>query len=289
MTPKLDGWSSVLYVIKEMNNGRNPTRRNRNIGTAKQGHGQNNKLTIPQPWDTDLSFYERIDSPKKQEIAIQGTKVTVITEALKKGYFYSCTSSDVQRILNHLPKDDLEDFEYIIFRQPKKKESILSAVWGRLIYSFEFEGAYGPAIIIEATPKWKTYTYPKKQSVEDALEFELLKKDGMVFKESKRDFVADIDESVIRSVQLYRTLLHEVGHYVHYLDVVQRPEKEDEEIDEREARIDTYFKVPKPEKESFANRYAVEMKLRLTKRGVIPFDKIEDIQSIQATSESHCV
>ncbi|WP_405564755.1 hypothetical protein [Polaribacter sp. Asnod6-C07] len=27
----------------------NPTRRNRNIGTAKQGYGQDNKLVVPYP------------------------------------------------------------------------------------------------------------------------------------------------------------------------------------------------------------------------------------------------
>lgn len=257
-----------------MNGGWNPTRRNRNIGTKKQGHGQNNCLTIAQRSDTGLSFYERITAPSKGEIEVQGTKITVVTEALKDGYFYSCTSRDVQKIFNHLPKEDLEGLRFIIFRQPKRKEAILSAVWGRLIYSFEFEGEYGPAIIIEATPKRDFYTYPKKQSVEEALEFDLLKKDGMHFKEMKRDFIAHIDESVIRCVQLYRTLLHEVGHYVHYLNVVQRSGNVDEDFEALEARHDVYFKIPTSEKESFANCYAVEMNQRLTKLGVLPFDRI---------------
>ncbi len=259
-----------------MNNVRNPIRRNRNIGTSRQGHGQNNKLAIPQPCDTFLWFYERLDSPKRLDIIVHGVKIRVLVELLKKGYSYSCTPHDVQRILNSIPKEDLEDIGYIVFRQPKKKEAILSSVWGRLIYCFEFEGIYGPAIIIEATPEWRTYSYPKKQSVDQALEFELLKKDGMSFKESRRDYVASIDDEVIGSVQLYRTLLHEVGHYVHYLDVVQRPCKEDEQAKEWEARSDAYFQIPKSEKESFANRYAVEMRRKLAIVGVIPFGRIED-------------
>lgn len=259
-----------------MNNGWNPTRRNRNIGTAKQGHGQNNKLTIPQPRDTSRCFYERLDAPKKEEIVVHGSKIQVVTEKLKNGFSYSCTPSDVKRILNRLPKEDLEGLEYIVFRQPKKKESILSAVWGRLIYYFEFEGDYGPAIIIEATPAWKTFTYPKKQSVDETLEFELLKMDGMEFKESKRAYVADVDESVIRSVQLYRTLLHEVGHYVHYLQVVKRPQKEGAEVEDLDARTEAYFNLSKSTKENFANRYAVEMKQKLTELKVIPFERIVD-------------
>jgi len=30
--------------------GRNPTRRNRNTGTAKQGHGQDNRHRLPRAW-----------------------------------------------------------------------------------------------------------------------------------------------------------------------------------------------------------------------------------------------
>jgi len=37
---------------------KNPIRRNRNIGTAKQGFGQNNKLKIPSPFGTLQAFYE---------------------------------------------------------------------------------------------------------------------------------------------------------------------------------------------------------------------------------------
>ena len=258
-----------------MQNGRNPTRRNRNIGTSKQGYGQSNELTIPQPCDTDLYFYERMESPVKEEMTVQGLRIQVVIETLKEGYFYSCTPGDVEKILNHVPWKDFENFGYIVFRQPKKKEIILSSVWGRLVYSFDFEGSRGPAIIIEAIPNWQTFSYPKKQSVEEALEFELLKKDGMNFKESKRAFVADVDESVIRGVQLYRTLLHEIGHYVHYLDVVERPHSLGGEEQGWEARRERYFKIPKSEKEFFANRYAAEMKQRLTSSGVIPFERIE--------------
>ena len=35
-------------------------------------------------------------------------------------------------------------------RQPKRKEEIISPVWGRLIYSYEFENDYCPAIILDA-------------------------------------------------------------------------------------------------------------------------------------------
>jgi len=50
----------------------NPTRRNRNIGTAKQGHGSNNKLTIPSPCVVSKDFYERLGSYEKVERLING-------------------------------------------------------------------------------------------------------------------------------------------------------------------------------------------------------------------------
>ena len=37
-----------------------PIRRNRHIGTSKQGYGQNNKLSIPQPALVFKTFYERL-------------------------------------------------------------------------------------------------------------------------------------------------------------------------------------------------------------------------------------
>ena len=201
--------------------------------------------------------------------------IPVIVEELKEGYYYSCTEQDVERMLNHTPAEDLQAFGVIVFRKPKRKESLLSPVWGRLIYSFEFKDNHRPAIIIEAMPRWNTLHFPKKQSVDDKLEFELLKLDGLKFKESKRDFVADIDPNTIRNIQLYRTLLHEVGHYVHYLEVVERPRKYAEDQEVQDNRREHYFSISKNEKEIYANDYASNLKRNLMRIGVVPFDRIE--------------
>ena len=45
---------------------RNPTRRNRNIGTENQGFSQNNKLTISSPYGNLKSFYERLENYEKE-------------------------------------------------------------------------------------------------------------------------------------------------------------------------------------------------------------------------------
>lgn len=249
--------------------GQDNTKRNRNIGTAKQGHGQNNMLSIPQPWDTTKFFYERFQGVNLETIIVHGRELTVVIEDLSEGYYYSFSAKEAEIILDNLPKKDLVDFGLLIFRQPKKKERILSSVWGRLIYSYEFRGEYLPAIIIEATPENKDFTFPKKQSVERRQEFELLKKDGLVFEMGKREYVAVADKEKIKSIQLHRTLLHEVGHYVHYLEVVERPGDPEEEYELREKRYDAYFSIPSNDKEAFANKYAVEQKRRLQKAEII--------------------
>ena len=258
-----------------MRNGRNPTRRNRNIGTSKQGYGQDNKLRIPQPWDTCLTYYERLSNYEKFTLKVHGKELLFVVEQLNSQFYYSCTAGDAQKVLNAIPKNDLQDLGLIVFRQPKKKERILSPVWGRLIYSMEFEEKFYPAIIIEAFPKINEFKFPKKQSVDSKLEFELLKNDGLVFEEQKRNFVAKIDMDIVRNIQLYRTLLHEVGHYVHYYEVVESINCDTDEYEEWSARWEKYLAIPSPEKEKYANNYAVRMKGNLLNSSLIPFDRID--------------
>ncbi len=255
--------------------GWNPNKRNRNIGTTKQGHSRDNELTIPQPTDTLRSFYERFDGAQTSTFSLHGREIPVISENLKEGFYYSCTPADVEHILNHLPAEDLAEFGMVIFRQPKKKERILSPVWGRLIYSVEFKNDYYPAIILEALPDTGEYSFPKKQTPEDKKEFELLQADGLNFKLQKREYLAEINPEIARSIQLYRTLLHEVGHYVHYLATVERPGKEDEEYEEWEQRDSFYFNIAATEKENYANNYATRAKKMLIEKGIIPFAKKE--------------
>ena len=63
---------------------RNQTRRNRNIGTCKQGHGKNNSFTIPQPADTLKYFYERFDDAHTETIIVHNKQLPVIVEKLNK-------------------------------------------------------------------------------------------------------------------------------------------------------------------------------------------------------------
>ncbi|MFB6320814.1 hypothetical protein [Saccharicrinis sp. FJH54] len=255
---------------------RDATRRNRNIGTAKQGHGKDNELTIPQPALTLRSFFERLDNYNKIPRTINGHDFLFVVEQTRESSKHACTINDISKIIENIPTEDYGDLKLIILRQAKRKEETMSSVWGRLIYSYEFEGDYFPAIVIEAIDFDRKFKWTKKLSVDSQKELEKLKEDGHKIVDDKRHFVADYEIDNVRTTQLYRTLIHEFGHYVHYLEFVERPGTDDEEYEEWEKRYDLYFKLPKSEKEKFAHNYADKIKSELIEKKIIPFEKIED-------------
>lgn len=254
----------------------NPTRRNRNIGTAKQGYGQNNELVVPYPAVQMKSFFERLSEYKIVKKEINGHPFRFVVETTRKNSFHACTIEDIEKILIQIPKKDYGDLELIILRQPTRKEETLKPVWGRLIYSYEFENDHQPAVIIEAVDLDRTFVCPKKLSIDSQKELERLKDDGHKIKMGQRFYEAEYEIENIRATQLYRTLPHELGHYVHYLEVVERPGIDDEKFEEWEKRVDYHHRLPISEKEVFAHSYADKLKKELKEKGIIPFDRIVD-------------
>ena len=250
---------------------RNPTRRNRNIGTAKQGFGQNNKLTIPQPCGVLKSFYERLVDYKKIKSVINGHEFLFVVEQTRTDCKHSCSVADIETIIEQIPREDYGELKLIVLRQPKRKEEVLSPTWGRLIYSYEFEKDYFPAIILDAIDLTRKFKWKNNLSIDDQKELEKLIEDGHKIENTGRHFVADYELEYVRNTQLYRTLPHEFGHYVQYLDFVERPASADEDYEVWEARQYKYFEIPKAEKEKFAHRYAYNLKTELIRRKIIPF------------------
>lgn len=241
----------------------NPTRRNRNIGTSKQGYSQNNKMSIPWPAIIEKDFYERLGYFEKIYREVNGKPYTFIIEETRQNSKHACSVADIEGILELIPVEDLEGLSLIVFRQPKRKEETLSSVWGRLIYSYAFEDDFQPAIIIEAIDYSKKLKWSKKLSIESQKELDRLIVDGHRFVDTRRSYEAEYEIDNVRNTQLYRTLLHEIGHYVHYLSIVVRPGTE-ENLEEWEKRHDYYFSLPSVEKEQFAHNYA-EQKKKLIK------------------------
>ena len=142
-----------------------------------------------------------------------------------------------------------------------------------------------PAIIIEAIDYSKSFKWTKKLSPDSQNELERLRADGHQITSDKRYFTAEYELANVRQTQLYRTLLHEFGHYVHYLEFVERPGTDEEDFEEWEKRDDNYFKLSKAEKEKFAHTYADNLKKELTENGIIPFDRIENKETEPNTLE----
>ncbi len=293
---------------------RSPTRRNRNIGTSKQGHGQENELIIPPPAIESKSFFERLGKHQIVKRIINNHTFRFLIEETRKTSFHACTVDDIEKIIKHIPKEDYGDLELIILRQPTRKEENLNPAWGRLIYSYEYENDYFPAIIIEATDLERKLRWGKKLSIEAQKELERLKNDGHKIVIGKRFFETKYTMENIRNTQLYRTLLHEFGHYAHYQNIVLKPleglksilDKLDLQIDKNDTattnelfsewestfddyhmRIERnenkYFSIISTEKETYAHNYAERLKAKLLEKNNIPFDKIIDEQKI--TSE----
>ena len=107
----------------------NPTRRNRNIGTAKQGYGQDNKLVVPYPAVEMKYFYERLGEYKVVERKINNHKFKFVIEQTRENSFHACTIDDLEKILSEIPKEDYGDLELIVLRQPTRKEENLKSVW----------------------------------------------------------------------------------------------------------------------------------------------------------------
>lgn len=235
----------------------NPTRRNRNIGTFKQGFKRQNRFDIPCYYIREGKFFhEKLTKYKKIGRQINGQLFTFIVEKTKKGWFHSCTIEDLEMILQHIPSTYYQNLRTIVLRQPKRTETIFSPVWGRLVFYYDFEDELFPAIILESVKNGSKFRWSRKADIDRQKELERLRNDDFEIIETKRSFEIDLTLEKVRNTQLYRTLLHEIGHYVQFC--------EDEE---------KFNHLPTAEKEVFAHNFADKLKLELEQKGLIPFPR----------------
>lgn len=259
-----------------MQPARNPTRRNRNIGTARQGHGQNNSLVIPMRSDGQ-HWLDEIGSHQIVEATVNNIEVRFIVEKTITGCIHPCTIADVSRVLEQLPKTDWVGLRTIIFRQPTRKQLMLSPVWGRLVYFARPTSrsgkvlSEGPAIFLEATEIGRPIVWRTSLDPEDADELQRLREDGHLINRVGKKHVIEVSAYSARQTQLYRTLLHEMGHWFDWLSKVEEPAARGEDFATLEER---YFARPKYEREAFAHRYAEQQRLTLEATGIIPFEPL---------------
>lgn len=262
-----------------------PTQRNRNIGTRKRGHGQNNRMTIPEYAHGEHRFWERVDGARLVTRTIRGRPLKFFGEPSRSDCVHPCTAGDVARLLMHVPAGDWEGIGAILFRQPRRKEQILDPVWGRLAYAADLVGRggrllySGPAIVLEAVDPTAPIKFGTSLSAACLDELNRLREDGHKISPDRHHTIQSTLESC-RATQLYRTFLHELGHWVDFLEKVEGPASGSPSgLLSYEKLADRFHSRPNSEKEHFAHAYADQMRRALIAKKAIPFDRQLEAES----------
>ncbi|HWZ83087.1 MAG TPA: hypothetical protein VNW47_10705 [Terriglobales bacterium] len=144
----------------------------------------------------------------------------------------------------------------------------------------------GPALVIEALNPTEPIKLGKSLSPDDTAELKRLRLDGHKLRLSDRNHTLDTTLESCRATQLYRTVLHELGHWVDFLEKVEHPFTRDVgnlENDAYASLLNRYHSRPNVEKERFAHRYAERLRKHLIAIGAIPFER--DIDRDQLTRD----
>jgi len=234
-------------------------------------------MVIPSPrgeW-----FCERLGRHTVVTRRAAGRPFHVVVEQTRADCIHPCTVDDIARMLSLVPARDLDKLELVLLRQPKRKEQILSPVWGRLRYAADIAKFQGPVIILEAVAaSGVALNWSRKLDPGDQEELERLRADADRVEESKRGYRLHFSVDAVRYLQLFRTFPHELGHWVHYLDRVERPSAL--APDRWDTLQEAYKAIPKQEREAFAHRYSDHTKQALEAMGHVPFPRILDARSL---------
>lgn len=262
--------------------GWNPAKRNRNIGTAKAGHGQDNTLTIPRTWNGGnvFDFHARHARLFELRLDSHSLEIPLFVEPPRNLFFHACTPHDVQRLLELVPAAHLTGLAAIVLRQPTKKEQVLRSVWGAIYYDSRFGGREGSIIYLDAQYRGCYTHWSKSLTPQDEKELNRLEKVGFSMESDKRRITLRGTPEQIRHTQLYCTLPHEIGHLVDLNRFVNACEETT--TGERE-RIFQWFCNSRPtlDKEFFANRYAEELIKKGLISGELPFPRRAERKALQ--------
>jgi hypothetical protein len=253
--------------------GWNPLRRNKNIGTAKSGRGRSSQLQIPHHWigGKSVLFHERLERLVAMNRTVRDRSITILVEPVQPGFIHACTPEDIIRVLTLLPAAHIDGIDLIVMRQPKRKERLLEPVWGRLRYWTDIQQYNGTAIHLDAQQIDGVLRWSKSLCPNANRELERLLADGHRIVTERRHYAIYPSPETTRSTQLYRTLPHEVGHYVDFLDCI-----------ETTGTSDRFWCKTNDEKEAFAHRYATEFYQHQLQAGNLPFDRLLTASKLEA-------
>lgn len=115
-----------------MRPGWNPGRRNRNVGTKAHGHGQDNRMKIPEQGGDERVFFERLRHPVTLTRRIGDRDIRFVVEPASASYFYPCTVEDACRVLCAI-EPFVRTLDMVVFRHPTQKQRLMQPVWGRFV------------------------------------------------------------------------------------------------------------------------------------------------------------
>lgn len=256
---------------------RDARRRNRNIGTPLAGRGQDNRNVIPERWSDLTPYWQSLQSPVVVKREVDGNSIGFVIEPTRSKSAHACTVEDVCEILRLLPDHHARHISLVVMRQPTRRQETLAPVWGRLGYWSELCGLEGPGIYLEARNASNVEDWPLSLTPDQQRELTRLAEDGHVVERHKRGYKVFSTFESIRATQLYRTVPHEIGHYVDYLtfDAGKGIEHGLTEF------WDLYDAKPGRDKEDFAHRYADEFRALMKSTGNFPFRPIRDPSKIR--------
>ena len=264
----------------------NPTRKNRNIGTAKQGHGQDNRYWIPRRWRDSTIQWGRGHPHNIVLRKVWGRDMPFLVEQTRADCVHACSIDDLATMLNLLPKEhinnrgEVKGIQGVVLRQPTRKQQQLSGVWGRLGYGVRVNRVTGPVIFLEAHSYPNILRWDRSIPQYQAEELERNLAAASHVEETPREYRMHFSPEAVRERQLFHTLPHELGHAVDMLTKVTLPSLDD--FDAWEGLWDRYFQRPFAEREAFAHRYADEHRARLIAAGQVPFPPTLTRESIIA-------
>jgi len=188
----------------------------------------------------------------------------------------------------HVPVADWEGIEAILLRQPRRKEQVLEPVWGRLAYTADLVDRQrrvlyqGPAIVLEAINPNQPIKFGKRLSPDGLAELDRLKVDGHTIRAGDKNHTVTPTLESCRATQLYRTFLHELGHWVDFLQKVERPAALLADMsDQYPMLLDRFHRRPDKEKEQFAHAYADNLRRDLVSRQMLPFERQLDHERLR--------
>ncbi|MFO0757878.1 MAG: hypothetical protein U0359_15385 [Byssovorax sp.] len=259
--------------------GWNPTRRSRTIGTVKQGRGQDNRMVAPWPSTDGRHPEARVDDYTAVTRMVHGRPFPILVDHVRKGNIHACTPDDIAFVLGLLdpalfrPDHGLAG---VILWQPERKPQRLESSWGRMRYHAHIGPIDGLTIYLDAHPVPTVLRWSRHLDPDDAQELARLLTEADEVVSDRRGHTMTFHLAGIRRVQLFRTLLHEIGHLDHHLRLVV-----DGSPEGFEERTVAFHSRPAREREQAAHRYADTKAEELRSLGLLPFDRRFDADALR--------